>query len=103
MWPPPGAMITAAPVAFPAEGREGVVGGLWMPETTGKTISGSWRQSTDSGALFLASKPGAPLGQRGMGAGWDFSRAAVVGIAGGVAAGRSEAKARDATRRMVGK
>src|SRR5450432_2771652 len=59
--------------------------GLWMPEVTGKTMSGSCRQSTCSGMSFFDSKPGAPFGQSGMDFGCFSSWAGVLGIGGGAA------------------
>src|SRR5476649_2736385 len=78
-------MITAQPVALLFEGRYGVMDGLWMPDVTGKTMSGSCRQSTFSGTSFLDSKPGAPFGQSGMDFGCLSSWAGVLGIGGGAA------------------
>src|SRR3974377_1140111 len=83
MCPPPGAMMTAAPVALSFEGRNGVIDGLWMLKVIGKVMlfSGSSRQSTFSGSDLRDSEPGAPFGQSGMEAGWSDSLAGSLGTA----------------------
>src|SRR5580704_18179655 len=60
LWPPPGAMTTAAPVAVSLEGRYTITEGRWMLEVT---CSPCGVMRTASGAVF-PSDPGAPLGQR---------------------------------------
>ena len=86
MCPPPGAMMTAQPVAWSLAGRNGVRFGLWTLERTGKTMSGSCRQLISSGSFLRASEPGAPSAQSGMAAGWaDSVAGAAVGDMGALA------------------
>src|SRR4051812_46769113 len=76
--------MTAAPVATPAAGKNGVMDGLWIFEMTGKTMSGSCRQLTSSGSDRRASDPGAPAGQSGIEPGCADSAAGCDGKAGPV-------------------